>query len=93
MSDDRVPVPSPGAKEVMMSIMTVLVAATLILAAFALQPPKERVVMVNTDGYVFKDPSFSFQFMRTMGCSVYGGADIGECVQTAQRIVERDFES
>ncbi|HHT75543.1 MAG TPA: alpha/beta fold hydrolase [Euryarchaeota archaeon] len=77
----------------MMSIMTVLVAATLILAAFALQPPKERVVIVNTDGYVFKDPSFSFQFMRTMGCSVYGGADIGECVQTAQRIVERDFES
>jgi len=77
----------------MMSIMTVLVATTLILAAFALQPPEERVVMVNTDGYVFMDPSFSFQFMRTMGCSVYGGADIGECVQTAQRIVERDFES
>jgi len=29
--------------------------------------------MVATDGYVFEEPSFSFQFMRAMGCAVYGG--------------------
>jgi len=93
MSGDQVPVPSFSANEAMVSVIAVLVAVTLILSAFAFQPPKEKVVMVTTDGYVFKDPSFSFQFMRTMGCSVYGGAGIMECVQTAQKIEEGDFES
>ena len=42
---------------------------------------------------VFNDPAFSFQLLRTIGSSYYGGADIGECLSTAYRIHEGDFES
>ncbi|HZD36869.1 MAG TPA: alpha/beta fold hydrolase [Nitrososphaeraceae archaeon] len=42
---------------------------------------------------VFNDPTFSFQLLRTIGSSYYGGADIGECLSTAYRIKEGDFES
>lgn len=42
---------------------------------------------------VFKDPRFSFQCLRTMGYSSTGGADIGECLNTASRIKEKDRES
>ena len=42
---------------------------------------------------VFNDPTFSFQLLRTIGSSYYGGADIGECLSTAYRIREGEFES
>ncbi|MGE0243804.1 MAG: alpha/beta hydrolase family protein [Nitrososphaeraceae archaeon] len=42
---------------------------------------------------VFQDPLFSFQTLRVIGSSYYGGADIGECLSTANRIKEGDFES
>ncbi len=42
---------------------------------------------------VFKDQAFSYQLLRTVGHSVYGGADIGECLATANRIEEGDLES
>jgi dienelactone hydrolase len=42
---------------------------------------------------VFADQSFSYQLLRTIGHSVYGGADIGECLATAARIEEGDLES
>ena len=42
---------------------------------------------------VFNDPTFSFQLLRTIGSSYYGGADIGECLSTAYLINEGDFES
>jgi pimeloyl-ACP methyl ester carboxylesterase len=42
---------------------------------------------------VFQDPAFSFQLLRTLGSTYYGGADIGECLSTAYRIKEGDFES
>ena len=42
---------------------------------------------------VFQDPEFSFQLLRAIGNAVYGGADIGECLSTAYRIKEGDFES
>jgi dienelactone hydrolase len=42
---------------------------------------------------VFDDQSFSYQLLRTIGHSVYGGADIGECLATATRIQEGDLES
>ena len=41
---------------------------------------------------VFQDPEFSFQLLRTIGATTYGGADIGECLSTAYRIKEGDFE-
>jgi hypothetical protein len=42
---------------------------------------------------IFQDPAFSFQLLRTICSTYYGGADIGECLSTAYRIKEGDFES
>jgi pimeloyl-ACP methyl ester carboxylesterase len=42
---------------------------------------------------IFQDPAFSFQLLRTIGSTYYGGADIGECLSTAYRIKEGNFES
>jgi pimeloyl-ACP methyl ester carboxylesterase len=42
---------------------------------------------------VFQDPTFSFQLLRVIGETYYKGADIGECLSTAYRIKEGDFES
>ncbi len=41
----------------------------------------------------FKDESFAFEFVRNLGFTYYGGADIGEMMATAGRIQEGDFES
>ena len=42
---------------------------------------------------VFEDQTFSFELIRTIGYAPYGGADIGECLVTASRIRQGDFES
>lgn len=41
----------------------------------------------------FKDDSFAFEFVRNLGFTYYGGADIGEMFATAAQIQEGDFES
>ena len=43
--------------------------------------------------FLFDDPSFSFETLRAIGYSPYGGADIGEVVMTAGRIPEGDEEA
>jgi pimeloyl-ACP methyl ester carboxylesterase len=42
---------------------------------------------------VFDDPTFSSLLLRTIAETYYKGADIGECLSTAYRIKEGDFES
>jgi hypothetical protein len=42
---------------------------------------------------VFQDPTFSLQLLRAVEGTYYKGADIGECLSTAYRIKEGDFES
>ena len=42
---------------------------------------------------VFNDPTFSALLLRTIAETYYKGADIGECLSTAYRIKEGDFES
>lgn len=42
---------------------------------------------------VFKDPTFSLQLLRAIGETYFRGADIGECLSTAYRIEEGNFES
>lgn len=42
---------------------------------------------------VFTDREFAFEFQRTLGAAYAGEADIGECLATASRITEGDFES
>lgn len=41
----------------------------------------------------FKDESFAFEFIRNLGFTYYGGADLGEMFATAEDIVEGDLES
>ncbi len=43
--------------------------------------------------FVFTDPEFAFELQRTLGATYAGEADIGECLATASRITEGDFES
>jgi dienelactone hydrolase len=42
---------------------------------------------------VFQDQTFAFELLRALSYAPYGGADIGECLATAARIREKDFES
>jgi alpha-beta hydrolase superfamily lysophospholipase len=42
---------------------------------------------------IFNDPSYSFELVRALGGAYYGGADIGECLNTAYRIKEGDDQS
>jgi hypothetical protein len=42
---------------------------------------------------VFHDPTFSLQLLRTIDKTYYKAADICECLSTAYRIKEGDFES
>src|SRR5271166_5088839 len=37
--------------------------------------------------------NFDFQFVRTMGCTTYGGAALGECYETASRIQDEKEDS
>ena len=38
------------------------------------------------------DPQFWYETQRTLGHSAYGGADVGEVLSTAQRIVAGDYD-
>ena len=42
---------------------------------------------------ILNDPTFSLQLLRAISQTYYKGADIGECLSTAYRIKESDFES
>ena len=42
---------------------------------------------------VFEDPTFSLQLLRAIGETYFKAADIGECLSTAYRIEEGNFES
>ncbi len=42
---------------------------------------------------IFNDPTFSSLLLRTIAETYYKGADVGECLATAYRIKEGDFES
>ncbi len=42
---------------------------------------------------VFNDPTFSSLLLRTIAETYYKVADIGECLSTAYRIKDGDFES
>ena len=42
---------------------------------------------------IFSDPEFAFELRRTMAAIYSGEADVGECLATATRITDGDFES
>ena len=41
----------------------------------------------------FENPLFDAQLLRALSHVYYGGADVGECLSTAQGIREGDFDS
>ena len=41
----------------------------------------------------FDNPVFDAQLLRALAHAYYGGADVGECLSTAHRIREGDFDS
>jgi pimeloyl-ACP methyl ester carboxylesterase len=41
----------------------------------------------------FENPLFDAQLLRALAHAYYGGADVGECLSTAHRIREGDFDS
>lgn len=43
------------------------------------------------DNLIFKDPSFIYEFVRTIGYTYTGGADIGEAIMVARQIPDRDI--
>jgi len=42
---------------------------------------------------IFKDTEFAFELRRTLSAAYAGEADLGECLYTASRITDGDFES
>jgi pimeloyl-ACP methyl ester carboxylesterase len=73
-------------------------AAPVALAPAPSATPPPTTVAASTIGnktmkVYFSDPQFDYQLLRLLGAAVDGGSDIGECLSTAQRIKEGDFES
>lgn len=43
--------------------------------------------------YFTQDAQFDFELSRTLGHAAYGGAELGECLATARRVKEGDYDS
>ncbi|MBN2733409.1 MAG: alpha/beta fold hydrolase [Methanomicrobiaceae archaeon] len=56
-------------------------------------PTKSAAITTDSTPLIFTDQEFAFELQRTLGASYSGEADIGECLATASRIKEGDFES
>jgi len=60
-----------------------LITINLVIFAFS----------ANAQKFVFDDPEFSFQALRTVGYSSTGAADISECLNTCYQIEETNYDS
>jgi len=65
------------------------VLISLLVAPYCLA---EEVVQQRTK-VVFDNPTYDFELQRILGVTLSGGADINECLGTANKIVEGDEES
>jgi dienelactone hydrolase len=78
-------------------ILFLFVAAFLVGFTFAgcgkttpvIQPTEQS----SCPELIFKNPEFSFELRRTLSAAYAGEADLGECLYTASRITDGDFES
>lgn len=67
---------------------------TLCLWPFIALAEEEVKMTANWyDGFLFQERSFTYEFIRTLGYSASGAADIGEAIATARSIVDGDRES
>lgn len=64
------------------------------LLSFSLiQPLQTEAIRAGENAspsHFFRDESFEFEFLRTLGAAYYGGADVMECLDTAGRIGDGD---
>jgi len=82
-------------------IILLLAAATIFLAGCTAPGPHEgSSTIISSAGsncscpdLVFTDPEFAFELRRTLSATYSGEADLGECLATASRIQECEFES
>ncbi|TAJ44065.1 alpha/beta hydrolase family protein [Methanofollis fontis] len=77
-------------------LITVLFAVSAGCTGPVQQPsasPAVTAPAADGSSLVFTDQEFAFELRRTIGASYAGEADIGECLATASRIQEGDFES
>ncbi len=69
-------------------------ACLISFASYAEQAPPTPTVPGNWyDGFIFKNPSMSYELIRTFGYSVSRAADIGEVISTARGIKDGDIYS
>jgi pimeloyl-ACP methyl ester carboxylesterase len=75
--------------------LSVLLFFILLLAAPAMAQQAEPAMKAQNwyDGFMFKDSSNTFEFIRVLGAAAGGGADLGECIETARHIDNGDDES
>lgn len=86
-----------------LTVVLLMACISLLFVSGCLENPVEEKqvntsVLTDTDdprspGLVFNDPEFAFELRRTLSVVYSGDADIGECLATASRIKEGDFES
>jgi pimeloyl-ACP methyl ester carboxylesterase len=81
-------------KKCLFIMLLLLATALLPLHQASAGPEKTSLEGRNWyDGFMFTDRNYCFEFIRALGASTGGGADIGECIDTARRITEGDNES
>ena len=97
--------PSNAARCAGLSIATVMLAVMALVGAGAAggMPHSPAAAAAGTVAVetttspspelIFKDPEFAFELRRTMSAIYAGEADVGECLATASRITDGDFES
>ena len=80
----------------MLALILLLLPGCMTTASSTLAGPSLSQVTRDTcscPALVFSDPEFAFELRRTLSAAYAGEADIGECLATASRIREGDFES
>jgi len=83
-------------------VILCLAAILAVSAGCAGTAPQQQISQTTTPAttpgcdcpaLVFTDKEFAFELTRTLAAAYAGEADIGECLATASRIKEGDFES
>ncbi len=76
-----------------MKTIFLALACLLPFTSYANKPSSQAAPANWYDDFIFKNPTFTFEMIRTLGYSVSQAADIGEVIFTARAIREGDVYS